>query len=493
MNAIIYARYSSDRQREESIEDQLRICRQWCEDNGHDVVGVFADKAMTGRTDKRPQFLAMVKNPMGAQLCVVYKMDRFSRNKYDAAHYKKVLADKGCRVVSATEAVPDSPEGIIIESLLEGMAAYYSANLAQNVRRGMEGNALKCKAQGYRVYGYDVGSDGCYIINESEARVVHEVFTRYAAGEPVRTIMQDLKARGIVNKAGKPFSDSALRDMVKNEKYTGVYTWSDVRIEDGMPRIIDADLWKRAQSRVPLPRGMHQGKQERYILAGRVFCGKCGEPMHGTCTVKGAKRYRYYGARKGCPRVSADLLEKRCGEAVEKLVRDPERIQDVAQALTDYMNSQIDTKEYEETRQKHSEAVSGRDNLLNVLQSGFESKGVLERLSQLESQIAYLEARMIDLEQAMLFTDVSEVVEFLEDAATLLPWENTLRAFVQKVDVFDGYAIAVFSYTKDGIAPGQTIDLGQSSEFSDLVEQTPLCANCYVIRQYVVFVVPLAA
>lgn len=491
MKAVIYARYSSDRQREESIEDQLRVCRQWCAANGHDVLGVFADKAMTGRTDQRPQFLAMVQNPLGASLCVVYKMDRFSRNKYDAAHYKKVLADKGCRVVSATEAVPDSPEGIIIESLLEGMAAYYSANLAQNVKRGMEGNALKCKAQGYRVFGYDVGSDGCYTINESEARIVREVFQRYADGEPVRTIMADVNARGITNKRGKPFSDSAIRDMVRNEKYKGVYSWGDVRIEDGMPRIVPEALWQAAQGRAPMPRGMHQGKKEPYHLAGRVFCGECGRPLHGTCAIKGDRRYRYYGARKGCPRVSADALEKGCADAVETLVRDPERIQDVAQALADYMNAQIDETEYQETRKRLSDAISGRDNLLNVLQGGFESKGVLERLSQLESQINYLQDRLDTLQQSMLYTDVAEVVKFLEDAATMLPWENTLRAFVQRVEVFEGYAIAVFSYNKNGKAPVETINLGQNSEFSGLVEQTQGCANCFVVGNCVVFVIPL--
>lgn len=493
MKAIIYARYSSDRQREESIEDQLRVCRQWCAANGHDVIGVFSDKALTGRTDKRPQFLDMVKNPLGAELCVVYKMDRFSRNKYDAAYYKKMLSDKGCRVVSATESVPDSPEGIIIESLLEGMAAYYSANLAQNVRRGMEGNALKCKAQGYRVFGYDVGSDGCYIVNDSEARIVREAFERYADGEAVRTIAADFRARGILNKRGRPISESGVRDMLHSEKYKGIYFWDTVRIEDGMPRIISEELWERAQSRVPLPRGMNVGKKEKYVLSGRVFCAECSRPLYGTCSIKNGKRYRYYGARKGCPRVPADLLEKRCAEAVEKLVRDPGRIHDVAKALTDYMNAQIDTSEYEDCRKRLSDAISGRDNLIMVLQGGFKSNGVLERLTELESQIEHLKKRLNSLEQAMLFTDLRDIEEFLRDSATALPWEDTLRAFIQYVVVYDGYAVATFSYTQNETTPEEIINLGSSSEFLGLVGQTVNCTNFHVIGGLLVFVMPTRA
>ena len=170
--AAIYARFSSSRQREESIEDQVRVCRARIASEGWGMGPVYTDEARSGTgASGRPGFLRMVDEAQrGAfDVLVVYKLDRFSRNRYDSAVYRAKLRKAGVEVVSATEGVPDGPEGIILNSVLEGMAEYYSANLAQNVMRGMEGNALKCKHNGVRVFGYEDGADGLYHVDEREA------------------------------------------------------------------------------------------------------------------------------------------------------------------------------------------------------------------------------------------------------------------------------------------------------------------------------------
>lgn len=194
--AAIYARFSCSKQREASIEDQLRVCHEWCDAHGYEVVAEYADHAISGRTDERPEFQRMIANAGEAEVCLVYMMDRFSRDVYDAPIYKKKLRDKGCKVVSATEAMPDGPEALLIEKLYEGLAAIESAHTSERVKRGMTGNALKCMGNGVRVFGYSI-VNGVYRENPAEAQIVREIFARHNAGENSNSIARDLARRGI--------------------------------------------------------------------------------------------------------------------------------------------------------------------------------------------------------------------------------------------------------------------------------------------------------
>lgn len=160
MTGVIYARYSSDNQREESIEGQLRECKAFAEKNGIQIVGTCIDRALSAKTDNRPDFQRMIKDSGNGLLdtVIVWRLDRFARNRYDSAHYKSILRKNGAKVISATEMISDTAEGVLLEPLLEGMAEYYSADLAEKVIRGLTENALKCKYNGgtlpigYRVF-----------------------------------------------------------------------------------------------------------------------------------------------------------------------------------------------------------------------------------------------------------------------------------------------------------------------------------------------------
>jgi len=107
MNAVIYARYSSDNQREESIEGQLRECKAFAKKNDIQIVGTYIDRALSAKTDNRPDFQKMIKDSAGRKfdVVIVWKLDRFARNRYDSAHYKAILRKNGVRVMSATEAI----------------------------------------------------------------------------------------------------------------------------------------------------------------------------------------------------------------------------------------------------------------------------------------------------------------------------------------------------------------------------------------------------
>ena len=162
MRGVIYARYSSENQREESIDGQLRENMVYAKKNGIEIVGTYIDRAVSAKTDKRDEFQRMIKDSSkkGFDVVIVWKLDRFSRNRYDSAKYKMLLKKNDVRVVSATESISEGAEGIILESVLEGMAEYYSADLAEKVSRGMTENALKCRFNGGTIpFGYMIDDE----------------------------------------------------------------------------------------------------------------------------------------------------------------------------------------------------------------------------------------------------------------------------------------------------------------------------------------------
>lgn len=133
MTGIIYARYSSDNQREESIDGQIRECKEFAEKNDIRIIDTYIDRALSAKTDNRPSFQQMIKDSSKGlfDVIIVWKLDRFARNRYDSAHYKNILKKNGVKVISATEAISSGAEGILLESMLEGYAEYYSAELAE--------------------------------------------------------------------------------------------------------------------------------------------------------------------------------------------------------------------------------------------------------------------------------------------------------------------------------------------------------------------------
>ena len=186
MIGVIYARYSSDSQREESIDGQLRECYAFAEKQGISIMDTYIDRALSAKTDNRPAFQQMIKDSAKQKfdLIIVWKLDRFARNRYDSARYKNTLKKNNVKVVSATENISDGSEGILLESVLEGMAEYYSADLSEKVTRGMTENALKCKFNGGTVpIGYVINKEQFFEVDPVKAPYVVEAFEAYANGK----------------------------------------------------------------------------------------------------------------------------------------------------------------------------------------------------------------------------------------------------------------------------------------------------------------------
>lgn len=447
--AVIYARFSCSKQSEMSIDDQIRVCREWCDRNGYAVVATYSDYAISGRTDERPDFQRMIANAGEAEVVVVYMMDRFSRDEYDAPVYKKRLRDHGARVVSATETMPDGPESILMEKLYEGLAAVESAHIGQRTKRGMEGRALKCQHNGVRVFGYDVGEDGRYVINEEEAEVVREVFSRRAAGEACNHIATDIAKRGYLTYAGNPVGYMWVYNMLRCEKYTGVYIFGDIRKEGGMPKIIDRDEWERVQGVV----GKKQRKKELwrdYPLSGKTICMACGHDMVGTCGHnRYGKRYDYYrcGRRCGSKGVRADWLENSITDALRAMLSDREHTLDIARAVAAYATDERAEMAIEAAKRRQREAEQGMRNLTNAVAQGMPWELAKEKLDQLNIQAAAAAAEVAALENAEQFS-VEDFADFLQYAQGFDD-ETLLDAFVGQVLVGDDEVIVSLNYDKN--------------------------------------------
>ena len=331
MTAVIYARYSSDSQREASIEGQLRDCKDYAEKNGITVVGTYIDRAYSAKTDDRPDFQRMIKDS-GKKIfdvVLVWKLDRFARNRFDAVNYKYQLEKNGVHLVSVMEPISQGPEGIMVESMLIGMAEYYSAELALKVARGERENALQCKYNGGVVpLGFTIGKeDRLYHIDPETAPIVQEIFTRYADGEPAEKIAASLNERGLRTRTGKPFVKNSFFQIFRNRRYIGEYRYKDIVTPGGIPAIVDQDLFDRVQQRFEQNRIAHgrPAKEDvSYLLTTKLFCGKCGTLMGGESgTSHMGNTYYYYkcGNAKRHGKAHCDLKAIR-KEPLERFVVD---------------------------------------------------------------------------------------------------------------------------------------------------------------------------
>jgi len=321
---VIYARFSSHNQREESIEQQLKECYEFAEKNGYTVIAEYIDKAISGTTDSRPDFLRMIADSANKsfQFVLVYQLDRFARNRYDSAIYKARLKKNGVRVLSACENITDDASGILVEGLLESMAEYYSAELAQKIRRGMDYNAENCLCTGGNVaLGYKVNSAKKFEIDTETAPIVVKIFEMYAAGKTVTEICDTLNSQGFKTSRGVPFNKNSLWRMLSNRRYIGIYTYKGKEVPDGMPRIISDDLFYQVQDILSKNKKApaHRKAKAEYLLTTKLFCGKCHSMMTGIKgTGKSGNTYFYYK----CNNAKKHLCDKKAvhKEIIENLV-----------------------------------------------------------------------------------------------------------------------------------------------------------------------------
>ena len=466
MNAVIYARYSSDRQREESIEGQLRECTDYAMKNNLTLLGTYVDRALSARTADRPDFQRMIADSAKGlfDVVLVWKLDRFSRDRYDSAHYKHVLKKNGVRVISIKENISDGPEGIILESMLEGYAEYYSAELAQKIRRGQHDNAMKCMNNGGNTpLGYTVDKkSGVLVINPATAPVVQEIFTRYANGDAISNIQKDLEARGVRSRRGNAYTVSVLSNLLKNRKYIGEYKYGDVITPDGIPAIIDKELFERVQMRMAANKKApaRAKAEEEYLLTTKLYCGDCGRLMAGE-SGKGCKGivYHYYkcsGAKRrlGCKKkaIKKHWIEETVVKLTVSKVLTDEAIDRIADAIL-VMQEQGDTMT-PVLKQQLQQCEAEIRNVMKAIRQGIITETTKECLEDLETQRDSLKASILQLQLERRKFTKEEIVEWISkykygNINDLDYRKEIIDTFVNSVFVYDDKLVLTYNY-KDG-------------------------------------------
>ena len=407
MTAVIYARYSSDNQREESIEGQIRECTAYAEKNGFTVVKHYIDRAISAKTDNRPQFQQMIKDSERGifDVIIVWKLDRFARNRYDSARYKTQLKRNGVKLVSATEVISAGPEGIILESVLEGYAEYYSADLAEKVVRGQTENILKGRCNGGRgTFGYTLDSERKFHIDPLTAPFVIESFKKYNEGSTMKEIRDWLNENGIKNPVGGAFTYNSVEHMLKNRRYIGELKFRDVVVPDAIPPIIPLELFEDVQEKIAKNKKApaRRKAEDDYLLTTKLFCGYCGALMFGESgTSRTGEVHRYYKCatakkHKGCKKktVRKQWLEDLVVNQTMQLVKDDAAMESIIAKVMELQNKENTNIPLYEKQLRDAE--SGIQNMLNAIQAGILTSSTKERLEQLEETKRELEARIAE-------------------------------------------------------------------------------------------------
>ena len=483
MTAVIYARYSSDSQREASIEGQLRDCKDYAEKNGITVVGTYIDRAYSAKTDDRPDFQRMIKDS-GKKIfdvVLVWKLDRFARNRFDAVNYKYQLEKNGVHLVSAMEPISQGPEGIMVESMLIGMAEYYSAELALKVARGERENALQCKYNGGVVpLGFTIGKeDRLYHIDPETAPIVQEIFTRYADGEPAEKIAASLNERGLRTRTGKPFVKNSFFQIFRNRRYIGEYRYKDIVTPGGIPAIVDQDLFDRVQQRFEQNRIAHgrPAKEDvSYLLTTKLFCGKCGTLMGGESgTSHMGNTYYYYkcGNAKRHGKAHCDLKAIR-KEPLERFVVDTaikvifsdeiiERLIDLVMEAQQKENTRLPV-----LKDQLRDTEKRLANLLEAIEQGILTPTTKQRLDELEARKEALNTSILEEELKKPVLTREWMRFWFEkfrkgDMRNMEHQRQIIDTFVNSVYVFDDRVVLNFNFTDDAKTVTREEVLGSSA------------------------------
>lgn len=509
MKAAIYARYSAGpKQTDQSIEGQVRVCRKYCDDHEMEVVEIYADKHITGKTDARPEFQRMIADSSTDKFdaVCVYKTDRFSRSKIDAVIYKKQLKDNGVKLFYAAETIPDGPEGIILESLMEGLAEYYSAELSQKIRRGMYETALKGKVLGNNIpFGYHADAERRYEIDEDEAPVVELIYDLYLGGMNIAEIGRKLTSLGHLSRVNKPFAFSSLKRILTNPAYTGLYQACGMCLEDKIPVIISKEKFamtqKMMEENAPLKGRM---AKDSYLLSGKLYCGKCDRLMSGYCgTSHTGKKHFYYHCpgnyrKYGCdmkPVVRNDIETAVVNMTVE-YVLNPDIMNQIAHIVWEAQtDATANEKEVARIENKLHDTKKEIRQLIDAIKAGQFTQSLSAELDDLEVMRINLEAELSDAKNRSLGLTEDDIYFFLnqflldEDEDPQSYRRKIINSFVSQVYLYEN-TIEIFYKLSDqehfsrgslGSYALPSVELTVLHTNPDLIiSERGLCLRCHV-------------
>ena len=399
--AVFYGRYSSANQTEQSIEGQLHVCEKYAAQNDIQIVRHYIDRAISGTSDNRPQFQQMIADSKqkNFEIVLVYKLDRFARNRYDSAIYKKKLRDNGVRVVSATENITDSPEGIIMEGLLEAMDEYYSAELSRKMMRGKEESFQK----GYYLnhvapFGYKL-VDRRLALDAATAPLVPKIFRSYLDGKKIGQIANELNAKGIPTAAGTHWKPMDVSRLLHRRLYIGEYTFGDFEGVMPCPQIVPHELYDAVQKYIAEAAARKRKRKDyNYMLTGKLRCAECGKSVCGSTS--GKNHYYYCRHCNGARSIDADYLHDKVLSALGEYMTVDKVAEISAAAYAEYQQEeQMDERPALERELKSVDTQI--QNAVNAIVAGAALPELQDKIAQLKERQETLRKALLDVPTAM--------------------------------------------------------------------------------------------
>ena len=425
-STAIYARYSSSVQNDASIEQQIAECRDYANQHGLVVVATFEDRAISGKRDNRPGLQRMLRaaDRHEFQVLLAYKSNRISRNMTNALRYEERLSRAGVRVVYCKEAFEDNATGRFMLRTMMNMNQFYSENMAEDIRRGLRDSAQKCKVVSTIPYGYKKGDDGRYALDEEAAKIVAEIFRRFINDETYIDIARELNSRGVLTKQKKPWKKNSFHNILENERYTGMYIYDDIRIEGGMPKIIERSDFEMAKKKLSEYKVIRARRHENndYLVTGKLFCGYCCGTMVGySGTGHLGNKYYYYACQtrrtqNACEKsnISKEYIEAEITKAVLECVLDDSTVTWIADNMVVFVKK-YNAKSKMATYTKRLTATKKQiDNIIRAIEMGIMSDEVKERMEVLQADKKKLEGLIAIEKYNTLDIDRDLVVDYLE-------------------------------------------------------------------------------
>lgn len=448
MKAVVYARYSSDQQREESIEAQFSAVEKYARQKDITILKTYKDEALSGTTDKRPAFQRMIQDAAFGEfdLVLVHKGNRFARNRMESAIYKHALKQHGIKVLAVAEDFGQGHHAVLMESVLEGLAEFYSLELAAETMKGLMVNAQKCKYNGGHVlYGYRVNEEKHYELEPAEAAVVKEIFDKISDGWSYIEILRYLDENGIRNRSGKNFGKNSIHDMLRNERYTGTYIFNQtprkhpvtgkrtsryknsdeevLKVPGGMPEIVSREQWEKVQHLLDnRKQNATTARKRKFLLTGFITCSQCGSAYVGTTSrtkysVKGyysctLRKNKLACSNNNIPQEATELAV--VNDIVEALISIS--VPELTAAINEYYA--LENEEHSEGKKHVEKELAGVNkkinNLLDVIEEGGANDILKARLKENSDRKVKLEARLKELSLPALQITEGMVKSILE-------------------------------------------------------------------------------
>ena len=465
-DGVLYGRYSSHSQKDISIEQQFEKGYELAAEYGINIVGTYADRAVSGRTDKRKEFQRMMREIpkfSSVRYVIAWKSNRMGRNMLEALVNEAKLQDMGVRVLYVEEDFDDTAAGRFAARSMMNVNQFYSENMAEDIKRGLYDNADKCMvANGRLPYGYKSDEDLHYVIDEPKAAIVQEIFTRVACGEPFVDIYNSLNARGLKTSRKKPWGRSSFQKILSNERYRGVYIYGDVRKEGGIPRIISDELFFKVQEVLKTkknPQGRHRVNGD-YLLTGKLFCGKCKSPMTGISgTGRTGKLHYYYvcqkrRAEKTCDKknVRRDDIEKIVAMAIREQILQDDVIEWIADSTINYNKRKEEAGHIGILKDQLDETNRSIKNIMSAIEQGIITETTKSRLMELEGERSSIEAKIAVAKSDIIEISRDDLIAGLEmyrdgDVSDKKYQARLFDTFLVAVYVYDDELKIVFSFT----------------------------------------------